>query len=360
MVVALNIKLAPVAIPSHNANYGGGPTRDRDDEWIRSFVAGRLLVLGMESSRPDGNIDTAEAAFLWTGSTLIGAEPAGFGEHHTVTTDRRVVVDLAGHAVAGIDRLAGRAHLRVDRGRPEVTPASSLFAGVVFVHVVTGFVGLAAFWVPVFARKGGRVHKQAGRVYAYCAYVVTISAVTAAAGRIASYRIDGIGVADQPELYGFAWLLAYLGVVTFAQVRHAIRVVATRRAPETLRTPFHEALAWASMAGSAAVAAAAVAAWSVASPVLLGLSPIGLFTGWQMLRMVRRPRAERMGWLYSHLGSMLGGGIAFHTAFLVFGAQRFWDYGIEGPLAVVPWILPTVVGVPAIVVWTQRYRRRFA
>lgn len=237
---------------------------------------------------------------------------------------------------------------------------SALFAVVIAVHVATGFVGLAAFWVPIFARKGGRVHKQAGKVYAYCAYVVTLSAVTASAGRVVSYRLDGIAVADQPELYGFAWLLAYLGVVTFAQVRQAIRVVATRRSPGMLRTAFHEGLAWASMAGSAAVAAAAVAAWSPVSPILLGLSPIGIFTGWRMLRMVRRPTEERMGWLYSHLGSMLGGGIAFHTAFLVFGAQRVWDYGLEGPLAIVPWILPTVVGVPAIVVWTRRYRRKFA
>lgn len=236
---------------------------------------------------------------------------------------------------------------------------STLFAAVIVVHVATGFAGLAAFWVPVFARKGGRAHKQAGKVYAYCAYVVTLSAVTASAGRVVSYRLDGIGVADQPELYGFAWLLAYLGVVTFAQVRQAIRVVATRRSPEMLRTPFHEALAWASMAGSVAVVAAALAAWSPVSPILLGLSPIGLFTGWRMLRMVRRPSAERMGWLYSHLGSMLGGGIAFHTAFLVFGAQRFWDLGLEGPLAIVPWLLPTMVGVPAIVVWTRRYRRKF-
>ncbi|MCE2540754.1 MAG: DUF2306 domain-containing protein, partial [Acidobacteria bacterium] len=56
---------------------------------------------------------------------------------------------------------------------------------------------------------------------------------------------------------------------------------------------------------------------------------------------------------------MLGGGIAFHTAFIVFGAQRVWAYELAGPLAIVPWILPTVVGIPAIVVWTRYYRRKF-
>jgi hypothetical protein len=231
---------------------------------------------------------------------------------------------------------------------------------LLLAHVATGFVGLAAFWIPVFARKGGRAHVLAGRVFTYCAYVVTVSAVTASAGRIVSFQMQGIGLADRPELYGFAVLLGYLGVATLATVRQAMRVVATRKAPERLRTPFHEALAWASMAGSVTVVAFAFAAWSDVSPILLGMSPIGLFIGRGMLRLMHNPRAQHMGWFYSHLGSMLGGGIAFHTAFIVFGAQRVWAYEIAGPFAVVPWLLPTVVGIPAIVVWTRYYRRKFA
>ena len=234
-----------------------------------------------------------------------------------------------------------------------------LFDVLVLAHVATGFVGLAAFWVPVFARKGGRTHVRAGRVYVYCAYVVTLSAVTAAAGRIVSYQVQGIGLADQPELYGISLFLGYLGLTTFATVRQGIRTLATRRAPETLRTPVHEALAWASIGSSVAVIAFAFAAWSEVSPILLGLSPIGLFTGRNMLRLMRNPRAQHMGWFYSHLGSMLGGGIAFHTAFAVFGVQRLWAYDLGGPLAVVPWILPTVVGLPAIAIWTRHYRRKF-
>ena len=240
-----------------------------------------------------------------------------------------------------------------------MTIASLLFELLVWAHVATGFVGLAAFWVPVFARKGGRTHVQAGRIYTYCAYVVTVSAVTASAGRVVFYQFQGAGIAERPDLYGFAVLLGYLGVVTFATVRQAIRVVATRKAPETLRTPVHEALAWASIAGSIAVVAVALRAWSDVSPILLGMSPIGLFIGRGMLRLMHNPRAQHMGWFYSHLGSMLGGGIAFHTAFIVFGAQRVWAYEIAGPFAVVPWLLPTVVGIPAIVVWTRYYRRKF-
>ena len=233
-----------------------------------------------------------------------------------------------------------------------------LFNVLILAHVATGFVGLAAFWIPVFARKGGRIHVRAGRIFTYCAYVVTLSAVTASAGRFVSYQVQGIGFADRPDLYGFALLLGYLGLVAFATVRQAVRVVATRSAPAALRTPVHEALGWMSIAGSVAVIAFALGVWSDSSPILLGLSPIGLFTGSSMLRLMRNARARHMAWFYSHLSSMLGGGIAFHTAFIVFGAQRLWAYELAAPLAIVPWLLPTAVGVPTMVLWTRYYRRR--
>ncbi|WP_419948291.1 hypothetical protein [Candidatus Palauibacter sp.] len=240
-----------------------------------------------------------------------------------------------------------------------MTLATMLFTLLLRVHVAAGFVGLAAFWVPVFARKGGRTHVRAGRVYAWCAYVVTLSAVILAVGRIGSHLGEGIGVAERPDLYGFPLFLGYLGVTTFAAVRQALRAVATRRTPETLRTTFHEVLAWASIAGSVTVIAFALGLWSSVSPILLGLSPIGFLTGSRMLRLMRNPGLERMGWFYSHMASMLTGGIAFHTAFAVVGAPRLWEYDVAGPFALLPWLLPTAIGVPAIVIWTRRYRRKF-
>ncbi len=238
--------------------------------------------------------------------------------------------------------------------------ATHLLNGLIMVHVVAGFLGLVAFWIPVFARKGGRAHVRAGRVYAYAVYVVTLSAVVASAGRIGSYVNQGVGFAERPDLYGMAVFLGYLGVVTFANVRHGIRVLATRRTPEALRTRFHWGLAWACIACSTVVVVLAIAVWSDASPILLGLSPVGFITASNMLRVMRNPGSPPMDWLYSHLGSMLGGGIAFHTAFAVFGVQRLIAYELPGPLTILPWLLPTIIGVPAIIVWSRHYRRKFS
>ena len=231
---------------------------------------------------------------------------------------------------------------------------------VIWAHVAAGFVGLGAFWIPIFARKGGVSHVRFGRVYAWCAYFVTVSAVTASIGRVVGYQAQGITMAERPELYGFAFFLGYLGVATFAAVRQSIRAVQTRRQPEKLRTPFHLALAYTSIAGSIGVIAFAIAAWSDASIILLSLSPVGILTGRRMLGLMRNPGAEHMGWFYSHMGSMIGGGVAFHTAFAVFGAQRFWDYELAGLLGVLPWILPAAIGIPGLILAEAHYRRKFS
>ena len=58
---------------------------------VVSVVSSSFLVLGIESSHPGANIQTAEQALLWSIGTAIGAEPIGFGDHFPVTTGGRVV-----------------------------------------------------------------------------------------------------------------------------------------------------------------------------------------------------------------------------------------------------------------------------
>jgi hypothetical protein len=43
------------------------------------------------------------------------------------------------------------------------------------IHVVFGFVGLAAYWVPILSRKGGVNHVRFGAIFTRCAWVVLAS-----------------------------------------------------------------------------------------------------------------------------------------------------------------------------------------
>jgi len=216
------------------------------------------------------------------------------------------------------------------------------------IHVLAGITGLAAFWTPAIARKGGRTHVQFGRVFYNATIIIALTGL-AMAGLIVVAPTPG----HQRPLAAF---LAYLVLITFAPVHHGVRVLETRGEPSNLRTWFHSAV-------NVAMIVTAVAMLGLASakrqPVFAALSPIGLLVGVGNLRFARRPYRSHMSWWYEHMRSMLAGGIAFHTAFLVIGVGRLFAAHLTGGAAVIPWVLPSVVGIPATRLWIAHYRRKF-
>ena len=239
---------------------------------------------------------------------------------------------------------------------------------LVLLHVSTGFVGLAAFWIPAVARKGGRLHVAAGRVFSMCAYVVALSAFGSASWALlhpSSWWGRGpISLVDIPA--GEIMLLAILGflaLIVLNSVETGLRAMTTRRRPE-------EFAGWRLRLVGLAQAAASVALlvfglfhvvrgsglfWI---PVALGAAGIAGYV--QDRRFLADPRPTPMAWWYKHMEGMIGSGIGFHTAFLVFGWQRLFGDGlIAGTWWFLPWILPSAVGIVVLRVWTRFYMRKF-
>lgn len=229
-----------------------------------------------------------------------------------------------------------------------------------FIHVAFGATGLIAFWVPVFARKGAKVHVTAGKVFVWCAYVVLAAAALALLSRTTLLLLDGTMPADQPALYGFIVFLAYLTAVTFVTVRHGMALLQHKRNPsELLDSPMTRVLAYGAIGASAGILLYAFLMDPPVKVLLLALSPIGFLNGFGILKYVRETDVSPRAWWYEHMGAMLGAGIAFHTAFAVFGASRLFDYDLTGWVGVIPWVAPAAIGVPAIAIWTRHYRRKF-
>jgi hypothetical protein len=242
---------------------------------------------------------------------------------------------------------------------------SSIYRIVLLLHVCAGIAGLVAFWIPAVARKGKAVHVQVGRAFFYATCIVAATGL-GMAGLLLADPLAAKPLANPvtPERAAeiattirlTSLFLAYLVLITFVPVHHGVRVLATRQAPERLRTPFHTAI---NVAVIAAAAGMVVLGVTMRQPVFALLSVIGFLLGPGNLRFARRPFATPMAWWYEHMESMLGGGVAFHTAFLVLGAGRLFGITLDGPAAIVPWLLPTIVGVPATSIWVGYYRRKF-
>jgi hypothetical protein len=138
-----------------------------------------------------------------------------------------------------------------------------------------------------------------------------------------------------------------------------MQVLKHKRNHSAIRSRLNFALAYLAIASSILIVAYAIVLKPENMVLLLALSPVGLGVGSGNLRYIRNRPASPRDWMYEHLGAMLGGGIAFHTAFAVFGSTRIFDIDLTGWVTVVPWILPAAIGIPATFVWTRYYRRKF-
>ncbi|MEM8882680.1 MAG: hypothetical protein AAGD14_01265 [Planctomycetota bacterium] len=221
---------------------------------------------------------------------------------------------------------------------------------LLLAHIVLGGAGLIAYWIPVFAKKGGPLHVRVGRWFVWCGYGVVATAVA-----ICVLRLWGDPTEREKTIAAF---LGYLALATLGFLRQAVLVVRTRRAPETLtKDRVHQALGVACLLASAGMVAGGFFGAPPARVLLLAMSPIGVIAGVSILRFRRAPQKTRMAWWYEHVSAIGGAGIAFHTAFLVFGGSSF--FRLPGALQVVPWIAPTIVGTPAIVLTVRHYRHKF-
>src|SRR5688572_27550831 len=69
-----------------------------------------------------------------------------------------------------------------------------------YSHIVVAFVGLAAFWIPIFAVKGSRLHIRVGKIFtwsaAYVGFTGLISSLWAVADPL-SFLGTELGEASQ-------------------------------------------------------------------------------------------------------------------------------------------------------------------
>lgn len=227
----------------------------------------------------------------------------------------------------------------------------------VWIHIAFGSVGLVAFWLPVFARKGGRVHRVAGQVFRGSAYGVLSAAAITVTLRIAQLLNAGQGPAERGEAWAFVLFLAYLTLVTWVMINFGIGVLQHKRDLRTMKRFGVRLQAYLAAAASVGIVAWGLY-WQPQNAILLyALAPIGILNAINILRSISG-ESSRQQWLLEHLGAMLGCGIAYHTAFAVFGANRWFDFSHSGWLSVVPWVLPSALGIPAIIIWSRHYRNK--
>jgi uncharacterized membrane protein len=206
---------------------------------------------------------------------------------------------------------------------------------VLVAHIVAGFVALFAAPVAMMTLKGAQWHRRAGKVYFWA-----MAAVAASALALVFFR-------PNPFLLlvaVFSFYLAFTGYRALYR-KHGERGTALDWLASGLT--FHSGLGL--IALGIWQPAPMFAGAPIASVVFGGLAAAGSLR--DMWGYAHRP-ADPRAWFYAHIAGMLGAYIATLTAFSAV------NFSFLPP--VVRWLWPTVIGIPAISLWTAYYKRKYA
>ena len=207
------------------------------------------------------------------------------------------------------------------------------------VHIAAGSTAFLMAPLALATAKGGKAHRRWGKIYFWAMAVVGSTALV-----LALYR---------PILF-----LALVAVFSFYAAFSAYRVLFHKNLPRGEKVTWPDWVAAIltfatsfALALLGAVKPALVRNLSIPA-ILFGF--IGMWLAAKSMWQFLHPPKEKMFWWYEHLGNMLVSYIAAWTAFSV---------TTIGPLVHggwVIWVLPTVIGSPAIALTTAYYKRKFA
>lgn len=219
------------------------------------------------------------------------------------------------------------------------------------LHVAAGFVALAAFWFPLFLKKGAKAHRTFGWIFVGAMSVILVSAAT----------MTLVAVFSGSPNRNFALFLGFLTLITFAAVWTGVRVLRHKTDPGWLRSPAQAVIL-------VVIGAAGVGLlwqwWETRFPLFFVFGLLGLLIAVPELLKWRRPQhLEPRFWWFVHLENMIVSGMAAHIAFLAVGAQRIWPELYSGYpwwMQILPWVAPFPIAFGAIVLIQRHYRRKFA
>jgi len=205
------------------------------------------------------------------------------------------------------------------------------------IHVACGFASLVLFWLPILTRKGGKAHVIIGKIYVALMWVVVVTAI------LLCIKNSIIGN------YQSAALLGFLSVITASPLWEGIAVLKQKKSvSESFYSSKYLLSIIMFIAGLALTIFGIYLQGEDASILMLIFGILGTVNGWQGISQYRNRQKGQVNWYLDHLSGMIVSGIAAHTAFFAFGGRSIFGNLMDGPLMVIPWVMPTIIGVAII------------
>lgn len=217
---------------------------------------------------------------------------------------------------------------------------------LLITHIATGFTALLIGLIPMFSKKGSRLHNRAGLVYVYCMITVAITALL----------LCGLQPFKMMRLF-----LTGIAVFSFYLCFTGWRATKNKQGQVT---PLDTLITY-----GALLVGVAMVCFGIYLLTQGGLSfmPIvftffgaltGQFAG-QDIRQQQQPTLK-MSWYFQHFTRMGGSYIATFTAAMVTNAPRLLPANAPEWTSTLIWIAPSILGGMLIGRTVRYYKQKFA
>ncbi|MVM40204.1 DUF2306 domain-containing protein [Spirosoma sp. HMF3257] len=222
----------------------------------------------------------------------------------------------------------------------------TLITTLLIIHIATGFTALLVGLIPMFSKKGSRLHNRAGLVYVYCMITVALTALL----------LCGLQPFKMMRLFltGIAVFSFYLSMTGWRATKQK----------KTGPTAFDKGLTFVTLLVSVGMIGFGVylLALNGASffPILFSFFGVLTLTfAGRDIQFMIQP-TEKMHWFFQHFTRMGGSYIATFTAALVTNLARILPANAPDWAATLGWIAPSILGGMLIGRTVAYYKKKFS
>jgi len=217
---------------------------------------------------------------------------------------------------------------------------------LLLLHIGAGFGSLVLFWLPIFTKKGGNLHRKIGKLYVYFMWVVVITA-----GILSIKNIF-------KGYYEAAALLGFLTIATSNPLWNGITILNLKKGlTKNYRTVYLTLQITLAISGALLIAYGFSLTENAFGILMIIFGFLGLSAIPDIYQKIKKP-PQKVNWLYEHLSAMVISGIAAYTAFFAFGGRYFFQNLFTGYFEIIPWISPTIIGVFVIKMYKRKYNKK--
>lgn len=229
-----------------------------------------------------------------------------------------------------------------------------LAAKILVIHIAFALGCALFFWPPLFLNKGGRAHVLLGKVYSALLSLMIFTALLVTALSFvdapAAAQRETTGMLLDPYRHDTVVyrihlaFLAFVAIGTIQALAFGLFVLKARRSG--VGAIVHAVL------GTAGLAIIGCGIHLSFLPmIVVGL--VGALMG--AFFAVRTSRATQAARLPDHLTGLILSGILSYTAIAIVVANRTMPEFFHSTAGIVVWVLPTVLGLPAILLLRRRH-----